>query len=248
MSFSKNTTEMQYQTDDMFDFKQGIKASIPVLLGIIPFALILGAQASQKGLSLLEIPLLTGLNFAGGSEFAILQAWTNPPQLMILVFITFLVNSRHLVMGASLVPYLKHLPNKKVYSALFFMCDESWAMSLADAQKRKHLEPKDAFNLSFYSGICFSIYIMWVVFTALGGAIGPLFGDLARLGFDMAFPAVFLVLLRSMWCNVHDAIPWGASLIAAISAYLYFPSGWHIPIGAVVGMITAVLMTGDDDE
>lgn len=246
MSTSKNTTDFHYQTDDLYDFKQGIKASIPILLGIIPFALILGAQASQKGFTLLEIPLLTGLNFAGGSEFAILEAWTNPPQIMILVFITFLVNSRHLVMGASLVPYLKHLPNKKVYSALFFMCDESWAIALADAKKRKHLPPENAFNLSFYSGVCFAIYVMWVGFTALGGAIGPLFGDLARLGFDMAFPAVFLVLLRSMWRNVQDAIPWLISLLAAMCAYVYLPSGWHIPIGALFGVFTAIFMTRDD--
>lgn len=53
-----------------------------------------------------------------------------------LMFITFLVNSRHLLMGASLVPYLRHLPNKQVFPALFFMCDESWAVALADAQKR----------------------------------------------------------------------------------------------------------------
>ena len=77
------------------------------------------------------MPLLTGLNFAGGSEFAILEVWSSPPNLLMLMFITFLVNSRHLLMGASLVPYLKHLPNRKVFPALFFMVDESWALGLA---------------------------------------------------------------------------------------------------------------------
>ena len=96
-----------------------------MLVGIIPFALVLGTQATQKGFNLIELPLLTGLNFAGGSEFAILEMWSNPPQFLMLIFITFLVNSRHLLMGASLVPHLKHLPNKKAYTALFFMCDES---------------------------------------------------------------------------------------------------------------------------
>ena len=107
------------------DFIRGLKVSIPMLVGIIPFALVLGTQATQKGFNLIELPLLTGLNFAGGSEFAILEMWSNPPQFLMLIFITFLVNSRHLLMGASLVPHLKHLPNKKAYTALFFMCDES---------------------------------------------------------------------------------------------------------------------------
>ena len=40
-------------------------------------------------------------------------------------------------MGASLVPYLRHLPNRQVFPALFFICDESWAAALADAEQKK---------------------------------------------------------------------------------------------------------------
>lgn len=206
-----------------------------MLLGIIPFALVLGSQATQKGFSFIEVHLFTGLNFAGGSEFAILELWTNPP------IITFLVNSRYLLMGASLVPYLRHLPNKQVFPALFFMCDESWAVALEDAQKRQaQTGINHAFNLSFYTGLCFALYLMWIGFTALGGAIGPILGDASRFGFDMAFPAVFLVLLRGMWKGLHAARPGLVSLITAALAYLYLPQGWHVPIGAVVGMLLPI--------
>ncbi len=229
------------------EFKRGLKVSVPLLLGIIPFALVLGAQATQKGFSLLEVPLLTGLNFAGGSEFAILEVWTNPPNILMLVFITFLVNSRHLLMGASLVPYLRHLPNKTAFSALFFMCDESWAIGLADAQKKQsYTGLSGAFSLHFYAGLCCALYLMWVCFTALGAAIGPVLGDIHRLGFDMAFPAVFLVLLRSMWKGMRAARPWLISLIAAALAYLYLPSGWYVPIGALSGIVSAIFLIGDD--
>ncbi|KFJ78242.1 azlC family protein [Klebsiella pneumoniae] len=30
-------------------------------------------------------------------------------------------------------PYLSHLPRRKALLALFFMCDETWAMSMADS-------------------------------------------------------------------------------------------------------------------
>ncbi|TIT22752.1 MAG: branched-chain amino acid ABC transporter permease, partial [Mesorhizobium sp.] len=33
------------------EFRSGVAASTPVLLGIVPYALVLGAQAAQKGLS-----------------------------------------------------------------------------------------------------------------------------------------------------------------------------------------------------
>ncbi len=165
-----------------------------------------------------------------------------------LMFITFLVNSRHLLMGASLVPYLRHLPNKQVFPALFFMCDESWAVALADAQKRQaQTGINHAFNLSFYAGLCFALYLMWVGFTALGGAIGPILGDASRFGFDMAFPAVFLVLLRGMWKGLHAARPWLVSLVTAALAYLYLPQGWHVPIGAIAGIASAYWLLGDKE-
>lgn len=242
----KNTAQSLNDSSDFIEFKRGLKMSIPMLLGIIPFALVLGTQATQKGFSLLEIPLLTGLNFAGGSEFAILEVWTNPPHIFVLMFITFLVNSRHLLMGASLVPYLKHLPNKKVLPALFFMCDESWAMGLANAQQNSHYKLSQQFNMAFYSGVCFALYSMWVVFTALGGAIGPVLGDVTRWGFDMAFPAVFLVLLRGMWQGFSAAHPWLVSLIAAVLAYLYLPQGWYVPVGTICGIASAFFLTGDE--
>ena len=244
----KNITQDLTYSQDFTEFKRGVKISIPMLLGIIPFALVLGAQATQKGFSFIEVPLFTGLNFAGGSEFAILELWTNPPNILMLMFITFLVNSRHLLMGASLVPYLRHLPNKQVFPTLFFMCDESWAVGLADAQKRQaQTGINHAFNLSFYAGLCFALYLMWVGFTALGGAIGPILGDASRFGFDMAFPAVFLVLLRSMWKGLHAARPWLVSLITAALAYLYLPQGWHVPIGAIAGIASAYWLLGDKE-
>lgn len=244
----KNTAQSLNDSSDFIEFKRGLKMSIPMLLGIIPFALVLGTQATQKGFSLLEIPLLTGLNFAGGSEFAILEVWSNPPHIFMLMFVTFLVNSRHLLMGASLVPYLKHLPNKKVLPALFFMCDESWAMGLANAQQNAKSPLHQQFSMAFYSGVCFALYSMWVVFTALGGAIGPVLGDVTRWGFDMAFPAVFLVLLRGMWQGLAAARPWLVSLIAAVLAYLYLPQGWYVPVGAICGIASAFFLVGDDAE
>src|SRR5690554_6366475 len=114
LSVRQGTAAAVFPTD-FNEFQRGMKDTIPMLLGILPFALVLGATAVQKNFSLLELPSQTGLNFAGCSGFATLEVWSSPPNLLMLMFITFLVISRHLLMGASLVPYLKHLPNRKVF-------------------------------------------------------------------------------------------------------------------------------------
>ncbi len=118
------------------EIQRGLKGALPMMLSFVPFGLLLGAQAGQKGLSVVEVPLMTGLNFGGGSEFAAVGLWTSPPLILLIVAITFLINSRHLLMGAALAPYLKHLPKRQVLPALFLMCDESWAMGLSNAQQR----------------------------------------------------------------------------------------------------------------
>ena len=50
-------------------------------------------------------------------------------------------------------------------------------------------------------------------------------GDVRAYGFDMAFPAVFLVLLRGMWRGARAARPWLVSLLAAASTFLLVPGG-----------------------
>ncbi|MBZ9819155.1 AzlC family ABC transporter permease [Mesorhizobium sp. CA4] len=227
------------------ELRRGLAASTPVLLGIIPYALVLGAQAAQKGLSTVEVPLMTGLNFAGGSEFAAIQLWTSPPHLLLITAITLLVNSRHFLMGAALAPFIKHLPKRKVFPALFLMCDESWAVGLADAQRRAAAGMRPAFSLPFYLGAGLPFYFAWVAFTTCGAALGPVLGDVETYGFAMAFPAVFLVLLRGMWRGLAAARPWLVSLAAAALTYLVVPGAWYVAAGALSGLVAAWFLAGD---
>ncbi|EMR45913.1 MULTISPECIES: AzlC family ABC transporter permease [Pseudomonas] len=217
------------------ELRRGAVAALPVLLGFIPFALVLGAQASQHQLTAGAVALMTGLNFGGGSELAAIELWTSPPAILVIVAMTLLINSRHLLMGATLAPCLSHLPLPKALGALFFMCDESWAMGLADARQR------GGFSLCYFMGVSLSLWITWVTFTSLGTQIGPLLGDLRSYGFDMAFAAVFLVLLKGLWKGVHAALPWLFSLFTAALFYLLIPGGWYVLAGTVAGLVTAYL-------
>ncbi|MGI4747576.1 MAG: AzlC family ABC transporter permease [Janthinobacterium lividum] len=221
------------------EFTRGLLASTPVLIGLLPAALVLGAQATAKGMAPLAVPLMTGSNFAGGSEFAAVGLWTSPPHLLLIVGVTLLVNSRHLVMGATLAPWLRHVPRRHVLPALFLMVDESWAMALADAQARGEKAPASAFSLHYFMGVAAGLYISWLGFTALGAWLGPVLGDIERWGFDMAFPAVFLVLLRGMWKGAGAAVPWLVSLIVAAGTYLTVPGAWYVPAGALLGIAVA---------
>lgn len=225
------------------EFFRGARESAPMLIGLLPFAIILGVQGGQKGMSWLEMLLMTGMNFAGGSEFAAVNLWAHPQPIWLIATVTFMINSRHILMGAALAPFLRDMPLKKALPALFFMCDESWAMGLAEVRRRQALG-LPSFNLPFYAGVCAILYSTWIVFATLGAAVGPLFGDVAAWGFGMAFPAVFLVLLRGMWKGFSAALPWLVSLLVAALTYRLAPGAWYVPAGALSGLAAAYFRSG----
>ncbi|KES12616.1 putative branched-chain amino acid permease (azaleucine resistance), partial [Snodgrassella alvi SCGC AB-598-O02] len=47
------------------EMKRGLIAALPIMLSFVPFALLLGAQAVQKGITSGQITLMAGINFAG---------------------------------------------------------------------------------------------------------------------------------------------------------------------------------------
>jgi 4-azaleucine resistance transporter AzlC len=218
------------------EFRRGIAESLPVLIGFLPIALVLGAQAAAKGFVAWQVPLMCGANFAGGSEFVAVGLWAVPPDLLLIAAMTLLVNSRHLLMGAALAPLVRHLPGRKIFPALFVMCDESWAMGMADAKKR------GAFSLPYYLGTSSGMWVTWVLFTYAGAKLGPRIGDLAAFGFDMAFTAVFLVLLRGAWTSFRAVRPWFVSLAVAAPTYLILPGAWYVATGAIAGLVAAFFL------
>jgi predicted branched-subunit amino acid permease len=224
-----------HSTSFSSEIRRGLTDALPVLLGFVPFALVLGAQAVEKGFALLEVPMMTGLNFGGGSEFAALGLWASPPEIALIVAVTFLVNSRHLLMGAALAPFLRHLPPRIALPSLFLMCDEAWAMSLADARQ------SGRFSLPYYLAVGGSLWLTWVIFTGVGAVAGPVLGDVTRFGLDMAFAAVFFVMLRGMWQGWRAARPWAASLIAAGATDHLLPGAWYVPVGMAAGLAAATL-------
>ncbi len=215
---------------------RGVTEAAPVLLAVIAYGLVFGAQATQKGLRFLEVPLMTGTNYAGGSEFAAVGLWASPPPLLLIVAVTFLVNSRHLLMGAVLAPFIRHLPRREALLALFFMSDESWALSYADTRRRAEAGDRPPFSLGFYAGCAGVVYAGWLGSTTLGAAVGPLLGDVAAYGFDMAFPAVFLVIVAGMWKGASAARPWLVSLVVAALAHLLVPGAWFVVAGTAAGL------------
>lgn len=154
------------------DFWRGSRTSLPMMLGLIPSGMVLGAFCVNKGFPVWGVPMLTGLNFAGGSEFASVALWTMPPNILLIAAVTLLINSRHILMGAVFSLFMKGVPARRVLPVIFFMCDESWAMALSEASRQGGKKDLPALY-SYYIGVCAVLYTGWVLSSMAGAFLPP---------------------------------------------------------------------------
>jgi 4-azaleucine resistance transporter AzlC len=221
------------------DFLLGAWQMLPFLLGVIPFGLILGALAAQKGLSPLETALMSGFVFAGSSQFVAIGLWAHPIPILVIVASTALVNLRHLLMGAAIAPHIARFGPRRSYLALFFLADENWAVALRRAAG-------EGLTPAFYFGQAVPFYLSWILWTTLGNLAGSFIADPRRYGFDFAFAAVFLVILFGLWRGSRSVLPVAASAAAALLAWKFLPGVWYIFIGGLAGTAAAILAAKDE--
>ena len=227
-------------------FLRGFLLTLPIMIGIIPLGIIFGAQAVQAGFEPISAIFMPAINFAGGSEFAVIPLWSITPPILLIMATTFLINSRHLVMGAALAPYLTNQPLYRIFLIYFLMCDETWALTLQEMSRledKTHKKPN--INISFYLGIGGTLWITWLNTCSLGVFLGSISGDLSVYGFDMAMPATFIALCAAMWPlkrykkDYAKLLPIIAAALVSALVSLKLGSAYSVGLGVLAGITTA---------
>jgi 4-azaleucine resistance transporter AzlC len=213
--------------------RAGLHDIAPAAIAAIPIGLLFGAVAAGKGMSVAEIGLMSALVFAGGAQFAAIETWIHPAPIAALAFATFLINVRHVLMGASLSPKVT-MTRAQEFLAFFFMTDESWALS-----ERRAIDRPVTGAYWMVMGVV--LYTNWVVSTTLGAILGSFLGDPARLGADFAFTALFIGLIAGFGRNRVTLITVAVSAVVAALVYRFIGAPWHVACGAFAGIAAAYL-------
>ena len=212
----------------------GLRESTPIALGVFTYGIVFGVLARQSSLGLSEAVLMSASVFAASAQFVVLDLWESPLPVIAIVVTTVAVNLRHLLMGASIQPWLKRLAPKKTYGMLYFLNDESWGLTM---RARSNGENDAAFLLG--SGLI--VFVAWISATVLGVSVGGLIENPAKYGLDMAFIAVYIALLVGVWDGREDAIPIGIAALVALVASVIIAGNWYIIIGGLTGSIAGVV-------
>ncbi len=213
---------------------EGARQSVPVALGIFAYGLVFGVLAQQAHLSTLELLLMSGIVFAGSSQFAALGLWVAPLPVAAIVLTTLVINLRHILMGAALRSRLAHLRSWQKYLSLFVMTDESWAVTMGYFAKGGR-------NGAFLLGSGFMAFLAWSAATLVGQSAGSALQDPRAIGLDFAFSAVFIGLLLGFWKGRRDLLPWGVAALVAILAAWWLPGKWYIILGGIAGSIVGAV-------
>lgn len=212
----------------------GFKQLTPISVFVVVFGLAFGLAATQAGLDNYSSLLMSALVFAGASQFASLELWGTHVPVVPLVVTVFAVNARHLLMGATLYPYLQHLPPAKRYAVMFVVSDANWAMSM-----QAFSLGKPGLGILFGGGL--ALWTFWVLGTWLGLYFGSAIHDPVSLGLDMVMGCFLLAMVIGGKKDLRMIVIWVVAGFSSMMAYWYLPANSHVVAGALAGGLLGAL-------
>jgi 4-azaleucine resistance transporter AzlC len=206
----------------------GIRAQIPILLGVVPFGLIFGAVALSAGIPPLETQALSLFVFAGSAQFitAVLVAESTPALIVVLTILV--VNLRHALYSASISPYTQHLPRRWKAVLAWLLTDEAFVVASV-----RYREKNNAHTHWFTLGTGLTLWAAWQVSTLAGIALGQVIPENSLL--DFALPLTFIALLVPL---LIDRPTWIAAVVSGLFAVILsgLPYKLWILIAAILGV------------
>jgi 4-azaleucine resistance transporter AzlC len=215
----------------------GARDSLPMLLGAAPFGLIFGTLAAPSGLSPAAALAMSLFVFAGSSQFIALTLLASGTGLAVILLTTFVVNLRHALYSATLLPHVAGLRQRWRIPLAFWLTDETFAVVQhrylgADASPFKHW---------YYLGSCLSMYGNWFLWTLAGVMLGRTVPRLEHLGLEFAMAATFTGIVVPMLRNrpmLGAAL--GAAAVALAAHALPYKLG--LMLAALAGVVIGVVL------
>ncbi|WP_424814731.1 AzlC family ABC transporter permease [Roseococcus sp. YIM B11640] len=209
---------------------RGVRVTIPMLPGMLPFALIIGAIASARGLSLLELMLMSAMVFAGTSQLVALQVWDDPAPILAATLACFVINLRLAPMSAALAPWLDKLRGWKLWGTLATLVDNSFAVAIAD----QRAGGRDA---GLLLGVGLTFWVFWTLSTGVAFVFANMISLPPNHPVFFAAVATFVTLMVPLWRGRIDLLPWAVAAVASVVVAVPLGLGapWPVLAGALIG-------------
>ncbi len=232
----------------------GLRASVPIVLGYLPAAVAFGVAARAAGLNATEAVLMSLIVFSGASQFALVGLVAAGASWFVMAAISLVLGARHVLYGPSLAPHLRGAPMGRTVAAAFGLTDEVFAVASTKLSERRLAGRTTGAGFGYLVGLGTGAYVSWALGTWLGAVAGTaVVVALPSLSpaLSFALPALFVALLVSLIRSGDVAFggasrPVAVAVLAAatVAAVLYLVGleSWSVPAAGVAGPAAGLLL------
>jgi predicted branched-subunit amino acid permease len=210
------------------DFIAGARDSIPILLGVVPFATICGVAAINVGLTPFESIGMNLIVFAGASQLAVLQLMSVGSPWLIMVLTAWVINVRFTMYSAAIAPYLQEEPLFRKAPFAYILSDQAFGVTMSRFSNQVPSNPA-----WYFYGSAAIIWATWIASATVGTLLGTLIPE--SWGLDFAFPLSFMAL---MFAALKDRPAVLAALVGGLSAI--FAKGLPYNLGLVLAALLGI--------
>lgn len=188
-------------------FRKAFPYTIPVLTGYLFIGIAFGVMYAEKGYSFLWAILMSLLVYAGSGQYLAVNFFTPGISFVQVIFMTLMVNIRHIFYGISLLDKFNQMGEKRWYM-IFGLTDETYSLLCTTKIPEGVEEEKFLFAISIMN------QSYWVIGSAIGGLAGS-FLPFNSEGIDFAMTALFVVIFVEQWMDAKNRIPETIGVAAA---------------------------------
>lgn len=227
---------MDADTDLPADLRCGVRDTLPLLLGIVPFALVSGVAAVKAGLTFLQAMGLSIVVFAGASQLAALGLVEQGAPLAVVVITAVVINLRMLMYSASIATYFREFSLRVRGALAYGLTDQVYALAM-----NQYTSDRSVNKPWYYVGVAATLWVVWQAGTVVGLLAGAGLPSAWRLEFTV--PLVFVSVL----VPTIDSKP---ALVAALVGGGIAVAGTALPlkvgllVGGVAGIVAGTLAEG----
>lgn len=212
-------------------FRAGFKALLPVLLGVVPFAMIFGVTAVNLNVPALQAMGMSLIVFAGAAQLVALQLINGGAPLLVILASTFFVNLRFLMYSASIAPHLQEASGPRKGWLAYLLTDQAYAVAITHYNEN----PDAPYKPYFFLGAGVALAGTWQIGTAVGIFLGAQIP--ASWSLDFAMPLTFLALVFPALKDRPAAL---AAAAAGLTAVLAAPLPYNL--GLIIAALTGIFV------
>ncbi len=206
----------------------------PLMVGVAPFGLILGATIAATAIDDLLGWATSFIIFGGAAQLATVELFDEAAPALVIVATGLVINARHAMYSAALATHFREFPPRWRVLTPYLLTDDAFAVTIT----RFENATDPTYKRYFYLAAALTLWVVWQMTTGAGVVLGARVPEAWNL--DFAIPLVFIALLvpavRTRPALVAAFV--GASLGVAARD---LPNGLGLVAAALAGIAAGVV-------